>query len=358
MGNLEKAIDAEKKSMEVYSLCLAKNIHSPLLYKNIALSLLNVGGFYTELKQALIAVDYFDEAISFLRKITHEKEYRESFYEILITAYNRKALLFIDARGYEVAKSVLDQMFDTWKTITVPERGFGNKIIRELFEAYRLYAIAEGMLENADKAISLLLHAIKLREEFSHAFSDKASFALCYEAMASNYKKLGLHQQAFDNYKKACDVLYSETPVNYACLSPVLNNAGLAYYEVGEYEIAFEILTAGVNNWSLIKDGNTANLSELYNNLGITLCELGDYALSIETHQNALEIREADPAFDQLLLAQSYSNISQPYYYLQKNEIALVYINKAVVMRSALLPAGHANLENSIRWKQMIEEAL
>jgi len=143
--------------------------------------------------------------------------------------------------------------------------------------------------------------------------------------LGTTYKAQSEYDQALQYYFQALAIC-QEMGLDRG-ISATLGNIGLSYFEMDEYDKALNFYQSALAINKRIN--NKSSLAVNYNNIGLLYGDKGRYGQAIQNHLKALEIRQE--LGYQIEIANSLNNIGRLYMQQDKFNLALDYLNRALV---------------------------
>jgi len=159
----------------------------------------------------------------------------------------------------------------------------------------------------------------------NRAIGDSLGLVSQLNDLGSTYKSKSEYEQALKYYFQAlaiCQDMGLDRGI-----SATLGNIGLSYFEMDEYDqaLSFYQRALAINK----RIDNKSSLAVNYNNIGLLYGDKGRYERAIQNHLKALEIRQQ--LGYQIEIANSLNNIGRLYMQQEKFNLALDYLNRALV---------------------------
>ncbi len=158
--------------------------------------------------------------------------------------------------------------------------------------------------------------------------------------LADSYNELGnIHRasEVFDSaiwchsrsYALRVDILGEYNPI----VAGSLNNLGLTYKSMGDYEKALEFMTQALHISELAKD--SLNQAGYLNNMGNVFQKMGDYYAAVDCYSTSLKIYDQIISLQHPSRAFCLNNLGNAYGSLGQFELSLRYRNQAFEMKKA-----------------------
>ncbi|PLX03953.1 MAG: hypothetical protein C0595_05100 [Marinilabiliales bacterium] len=106
----------------------------------------------------------------------------------------------------------------------------------------------------------------------------------------------------------------------------ILHRMGGSYYIKGQYDLALDYFTKGLEIYSEIND--TRGLAVSYNNIAMIYNVYSNFEKTVNYHR--LSIKLCEEIGDSLLLGTNYFNLGITYHEYKKHDSALIFANKAI----------------------------
>ncbi|MFN3694360.1 MAG: tetratricopeptide repeat protein, partial [Ignavibacterium sp.] len=126
-----------------------------------------------------------------------------------------------------------------------------------------------------------------------------------------------------------------------------LNNIGLTYRQLGDYDKALEYFNRALTLRLKLLKNNHPLISSSYNNIGNVLFDIKKYDFAIEAHKKALEIRLINFGEDNPQVAASYNNIGNSFFRKENYDSALAMYQKSLSIRNKSLKENHPDFAYS-----------
>ena len=130
-------------------------------------------------------------------------------------------------------------------------------------------------------------------------------------------------------------------------LSNTLNNVGLAYDDLNNYEKALEYKLKALEMDEKLFSSDHPDLASSLSSVGSSYEDLNQHEKALEFKLKALEMRQRLYATDHSDIATSLNNIGTSYLKLNDYEKALEYSTKSLEMKQRLYDSDHADLSTS-----------
>jgi CHAT domain-containing protein/Tfp pilus assembly protein PilF len=127
-----------------------------------------------------------------------------------------------------------------------------------------------------------------------------------------------------------------------------LNNIGVAYYNIGDYQNAIDYFEQALKIKKLILGEEHLDNASSLNNIANTYKNIGDYQKSLKYHMQAMEIIKKTLGEEHLDYATSLNNIGNTYFYMGDYQNSLKYHMQALEIRKNTLGEAHPDYAASI----------
>lgn len=165
--------------------------------------------------------------------------------------------------------------------------------------------------------------------------SSPSSLAIIYYNLGRTHRKLKNYSQALECHEKALDLLQKER--NPRRIGGNYNALGLIYYDLADYEKAFDFFNKALSIFLELFGDNHPEIASIYNNLGLIFSQQGEYSKAHEYHEKVLEYELKQFGKDHPGIATTYNNIAGVYDDEGNYEKAIVYYNKALEILTNVL---------------------
>jgi tetratricopeptide (TPR) repeat protein len=284
LGQLEPALEFQKKATEIYEAVLDKN------HPSLATSYNNLSTIYQSLGQQEPALEFQKKALK-IREAVLDKNHTD-----VAQSYNNLSLIY-------KALGQLEPALEFQKKAT------------EIYEAV------------LDK--------------------NHPNLATSYNSLSTIYQALGQLEPALEFQKKATEIYEAVLDKNHPNLATSYNNLSSIYQDLGQLEPALEFQKKTLTIKEEVFDKNHPSLATSYNNLSMIYQALGQLEPALEFQKKALAIREAVLDKNHPSLANSYNNLSTILVDMKQYSTAHEYAQKAVDIMQHLFPNGHPNLDTA-----------
>jgi tetratricopeptide (TPR) repeat protein len=180
------------------------------------------------------------------------------------------------------------------------------------------YAIGVGELRRA--VDEYLVRALVLE----NTLRNETGQALVLNALGVGYQRLGLLDQANENYQKAATIRrrVGDAP---GLISTLRN---LVWVNLAQG--AFDRAESNIQNALEVQEeiGDPSGLGEVYNTYGVLEEERGRYPEALQRYRRSLQFRR--DLGDERALAESHNNVGYTYYLLAEYDNALLHLEKAL----------------------------
>lgn len=112
----------------------------------------------------------------------------------------------------------------------------------------------------------------------------------------------------------------------------ILHRIGGSYYVKGQYDLALDYFTKGLEVYSEINDAR--GLAVSYNNIGMIYNVYNNFEKTVKYHR--LSIKLCEEVGDSLLLGTNYFNLGITYNEFMRHDSALIFANKAIEIYTKL----------------------
>ncbi|NOZ46785.1 MAG: tetratricopeptide repeat protein [Chlorobi bacterium] len=338
------SLNQKYKTAEVISaklLRLTEKLHGKnnedytILLSNYALIINNLGQYNKALQLFFNAKELFK-----VTGLDKKVEYADLLNNIASTYQDLGK--FLDAENYYQKAAKLYKKFvgaNDYSYATV-KRNLGDlylsmnrndDAIKALYEAQDIYinVVGEQSAENAHVLSFIAVAAknrgdytssedyyLKAKEIFKKTVGEKsATYLQCLSNLANLYSTTGRFNEAEILYNEAINNnwLVDENPIKYLTF---LQNLGLLYINMQEYDKAKSILESSYRQYKLLIGKDDYNTVFIINNLAGVYAWLGETEKSIETYNKSI----------QLLKDANLTNIDD--YYTAVFNLAITYIDK------------------------------
>ncbi|CAF1407391.1 unnamed protein product [Didymodactylos carnosus] len=127
------------------------------------------------------------------------------------------------------------------------------------------------------------------------------------------------------------------------------NDIGLAYFERGEFDQAFQIWKKTYDSLVNAEIPDESVAATLLSNMAMVYNQKGQYKKALEMRLQVLEIEEKKFGKESLKTAHTLGNIGSTYDYLEDHEQALIYFERSLISLQKLLPSDHLDIASSLR---------
>mgnify|MGYP001048328494 FL=1 len=158
------------------------------------------------------------------------------------------------------------------------------------------------------------------------------------------YKELGQYEDALTYLKQALEMVQVLYSGNHSEAANFLNNIGMVYYESNQPQEALRYFQQAFEMGKALYVGNHVNIARFLNNLGIAYRGLGQYEDALTYLKQALEMVQALYSGNHSEAANFLNNIGMVYYESKQPQEALRYFQQAFEMGKALYVGNHVNI--------------
>lgn len=156
-----------------------------------------------------------------------------------------------------------------------------------------------------------------------------------YNTMGFVYSHFGYFDKSFEYYENARRIYPQHRSKDNRYVA-ILQNTGIAYNDIGDYEKAIGLYQEGLRVLDTLPKKGGVQRADLMNNIGVCLQNRGEAEEAFDHHQQSLDIRKELLPTPHYKIAMSYINLG--YYYLERDnwERALFYFRAALDMNVEL----------------------
>lgn len=268
-GNFEEAMVYYKKVMDGIE---NGSVHGA---DNVICAYRDMGHMYKSMGDYVQALSFYNTAE---KRYFEEKEKDSDLSpKYLAVTYYGKGNLYRCAENYKLSKSFYEKAKDIYEDI-VSDTNFEWMLIHD--------NIGVCYLEQGDcrKARAFHEEALKLQK---HAYKEtnQPFMGLTYMYRGDVYKKTGEYGLAYDDYKKAAEIIQNSVGDNHPYMIRVKNHTAKCLMEIGQYQEA-EALEMEALPFECTQLGKLhPDTAELYNNLTELYCAAGDLEKAEFYHQ-------------------------------------------------------------------------
>ncbi len=209
-----------------------------------------------------------------------------------------------------------------------------NKIIDEL-----KYSIEKG--SGISVWNKLITHSVAVAKSFNK--SEHKDYATLLNNIGIVYNKICDYNKALEFYEKALNIVKNILGELHPYTATSYNNIGSVYDKIGDYNKALEFYEKALNVKIKLLGTEHPSTATSYNNIGGVYDSMGNYNKALEFYEKALNIREKVLGELHPYTATSYNNIGSTYYSMGDYNKALEYINKTKDIFEKVLGEKHPN---------------
>ncbi|MDF3048341.1 MAG: hypothetical protein K0R73_1459 [Candidatus Midichloriaceae bacterium] len=184
---------------------------------------------------------------------------------------------------------------------------------------------------------------------------DNAYVASFLNNIGIAYKKLGQYQQALQPHQESLAMMRRIFKGDHAYVADSLNSIGVIYERLGRYQEALQHYQESLATRKRIFKSDHAYVANSLQNLGLTYAILGQYQQALTHQEEGLAMRKRICKGDHADIAVSLINIGMTYEKLEQYEKALPYAEEAAAMFKKLLPPDHQYVVMSCKLLEIYE---
>ena len=221
----------------------------------------------------------------------------------------------IDSRQYSQAIEVLRREGSLRQRISDPLGK--SKAINGIGRAFNGLGEFDSALVYADQVLAM-----------AYTSQAKAEIAQAHHTKGYAFDRMVRYNEAISEYQSAVDIRLAIADSIGAAKS--LNNLGMCYSHIGNYQMALIQSEKALEIWLEILGPDHPNVATSYCNLGYIYTELADYQQALKHQNKALEIREKMLGDVHPDVATSFHSIGNFYSYLGEYPVALENYRRAL----------------------------
>ena len=325
-GEYEKAIEYNKKALEIRQKCLPPN------HPSLATSYNNISSVYSNMGEYSKALSFYEKALEIFKKSL------PSNHPSLATSYNNIGTMYSNMGEYSKALSYYEKDLEICQKILPPNHPSLASVHNNIGSAY------DNMGEYS-KALSFFQQSLKIRHKILP--SDHPDLATSYNNVGSEYDNMGDYTKALSFYEKALEICQKVLAPNHHSLSTSYNNIGMTYLNMGQYSKALSFYEKDLEIGQKTLSSNHPDIATSYNNMGSVYKGMGEYSKALSFYEKAFEIFEKTLPPNHHHLATSYNNIGLVYFHMKEYSKALSFYEKGHEIFQKSLPPNHHHLASS-----------
>lgn len=309
-----------------FSSCLAEIQASKIIEEQDTLliaSMLNLAGAANrqmgKSKEAIVA---YQKALGLRRKILGENHNLvASLYNNLGIAYRNLDLVTKAVYYYDKAKDIRSNIL-------------GDRD-PEMVKLYNNLANLFTDIGRTDQAISYLSKALQIAEE--NSTGSKEELGNLYLNLGTAYKQNVAFDEAESFYNRA--LVTFESSNSLANLAFTYNNLGTTYRQKGQALLAIENHQKALETHLAIAEVDKVGLADVHTNLSHDYLSIDDFEKSLANLTLAQTIYNQEEASEDI--ANTYNNIGDVYFRMQKLELAKLFQDSALHIQAELFDQKH-----------------
>ncbi len=320
-GQYKKAMSLNEKALEL------KNTLLDTLDQEFIFSYNNIGRIHIHLGQPRKAKVYFQKALIIAQAQPENNQ------DMLAQLYNHLSVAHRHLGETEQASPLKEQSYSILREIYGEE----HPVTLNMRSDLQLIRYDQGLYDTVavelNKIIPLLENSLG---------ADHIDLMGPYNTLALTYVALGQFKEADTYYSKTLRIQKMTLDSNHTKLAITYNNIGTLYQENGKYTLAKKWLEKALAIEEQFSASDNGSLGKTYNNLAVVYENLGQFEDALKMQVKSIELMKNANGEFHPNVSTGYSNLSLLYVSLGKAGEALELVDKAIHIDTTLF--GNDNM--------------